>query len=116
MTQKIKALVEAEAEKRYKGDIGQSFKITAFLAGASFRDELDGEDQQDDPYWYWPQCDVDGCEGVSGYNGMGWRETGYWCLCSKHADAFRKGEPQPQMRQSSIDKEATRDKKTGQLP
>lgn len=72
--------------------------------------------EKDNPYWYWPQCDVEGCEGVSGYNGMGWRETGYWCLCSKHSQEFRDGKPQPKMKQSSIDKEQSRDKVTGYLP
>lgn len=66
------------------------------------------EEKEHDPYWYWPQCDVDGCEGVSGYNGMGWRETGYWCLCSKHANDFRAGKPQPKMKDSAIAKEKTR--------
>lgn len=69
-----------------------------------------------DPYWYWPQCDVEGCEGVSCNGGGCWRETGYWSVCSKHSNEFREGKPQPQMKQSAIDKEATRDKVTGYLP
>lgn len=61
-----------------------------------------------DPYWYWPQCDVKGCKGVSGCNGMYWRETGYWCLCDKHSAMGRAGEPQPEMKARSVRKEATR--------
>lgn len=70
----------------------------------------------DNPYWYWPQCDVDGCDGVSCNGGGCWRETGYWSVCPKHSAEFREGKPQPKMRQSAINKEATRDKVTGCLP
>ena len=65
------------------------------------------QDEPEDPYWYWPQCDVDGCLGVSGCNGMYWR-PGYWCLCSKHSDLARGGAERPPMKQSSIDREASR--------
>lgn len=61
-----------------------------------------------DPYWYWPQCDVEGCEGVSCNGGGCWRDTGYWSVCPIHAQQFRDGKPQPRMKQSAIDKEATR--------
>lgn len=71
--------------------------------------------RENDPYWYWPQCDVDECDGVSCNGGGCWRETGYWSVCSEHSDAFRKGKPQPKMKQSSIEREALRDKKTGYL-
>ena len=74
------------------------------------------DERENNPYWYWPQCDVDGCEGVSCNGGGCWRETGYWSVCSKHSDMWRRGAPQPQMKQSAIDKEATRDPITGCLP
>lgn len=69
-----------------------------------------------DPYWYFPQCDVEGCESVSSDGGGCWRETGYWSVCPEHSRMWREGKPQPQMKQSAIDKEATRDKETGILP
>ena len=53
-------------------------------------------------------CDVKGCsEWVEAQGGM-WADTGYWCLCRIHADVARKGEPQPQMKQRAIDREASR--------
>ncbi len=71
---------------------------------------------ENDPYWYWPQCDVKGCKGVSCSGGNAWRETGYWSVCTIHADQYRKRDPQPKMKKKAIKKEATRDKKTGNLP
>jgi len=67
-----------------------------------------------EPYYGW--CDVWGCknEGCSG--GNAWRDTGYWTVCSKHADDCRAGKPQPKMKQKSIKRENSRDKKTGCLP
>ena len=78
-----------------------------------FQSQLKAE--QDDPYSYWPQCDVEGCEGVTCSQGRCWRESGYWCVCSKHSQAYRDGKPQPKMKQSAIDKEASRDE-SGCLP
>ena len=53
-------------------------------------------------------CDTWGCaEWVEAQGGM-WAETGYWCLCRIHSDAFRKGKPQPKMKQRAIDREASR--------
>lgn len=74
------------------------------------------EDEPYDPYGYFPCCDVEGCDQVSVSGGGCWRETGYWSVCSFHADQYRKGMPQPQMKQASIDKEKTRDPITGFLP
>lgn len=55
-------------------------------------------------------CDVDGCpEWVEAQGGM-WADTGYWCLCRIHSDAFRKGKPQPKMKQRAIKREASRNK------
>ena len=68
-----------------------------------------------DPYWYWPQCDVSGCKGVSSSGGLHWRETGYWSICTKHGDMCRAGKPQPKMRKSTIDREVSRDPETGYL-
>ena len=73
------------------------------------------EERENNPYWYWPQCDVEGCDGVSCCGGGVWAETGYWSVCSKHSDDYRNGKPQPKMKQESIDREASRDK-DGILP
>lgn len=66
-----------------------------------------------EPYFGW--CDVQKCknEGVCG--GMGWRETGYWTLCSKHSAMAREGKKQPKMNQSAINRESKRDRITGYL-
>ena len=70
-------------------------------------------DEEYEPYFGW--CDVDGCknEGCSG--GSAWRDTGYWTVCYKHSDEHRKGLEQPKMKQSSVERENKRDKKTGYL-
>jgi len=61
-------------------------------------------------------CDVEGCpEWVEAQGGM-WSDTGYWCLCRIHSDAYRKGKPQPGMKQRAIDREASRNSETGCLP
>jgi hypothetical protein len=72
-------------------------------------------ERENNPYWYWPQCDVDECKGVSCNGGGCWRETGYWSVCTKHSTEFREGKPQPKMKQSAIDRESRRDK-YGYLP
>jgi hypothetical protein len=59
-------------------------------------------------YWYWPQCDVDGCEGVSSANGIYWR-PGYWCLCSEHHEAARAGAEMPKMKARAVKREKSRD-------
>ena len=66
-------------------------------------------------YWYWPQCDVDKCEGVSGCNGIYYR-PGYWCLCSKHSTEAREGAPKPKMKARAIRREKSRDPITGITP
>jgi len=66
-----------------------------------------------EPYFGW--CDVDGCENEGSSGGMAWRESGYWTVCMDHGSAFRNGKPQPKMKQSAIDRENSRDKKTGYL-
>lgn len=68
------------------------------------------EDSVNDPYWFWPQCDVDGCTGVSSNGGGCWRETGYWSVCFKHSQGFRNGIPQPKMKQTAILRERSRGK------
>ena len=61
-------------------------------------------------------CDVEDCpEWVEAQGGM-WANTGYWCLCRIHSDAYRKGKPQPGMKQRAIDREASRNPETGCLP
>lgn len=54
-------------------------------------------------------CDVEGCKNEVSSQGCSWRETGYWCICYKHSAAARFGEPQPKMKQSAIEREASRD-------
>lgn len=71
-------------------------------------------EQEYEPYFGW--CDVDGCENEGCSGGNAWRESGYWTVCSKHADDCRAGKPQPKMKQKSIDRENSRDKTTGYLP
>ena len=73
-------------------------------------------DEKENPYWYWPQCDVNRCKGVSSSGGVHWKETGYWSICDKHSAMCRAGKPQPKMRKSAIDENASRDPKTGYLP
>ena len=89
-----------------------------FKAGANWAKEyLEGqrelEEEESEPYFGW--CDVDGCdkEGCSG--GNAWRKSGYWTVCYKHSSDFRNGLPQPKMKQSAIDREASRDE-NGYLP
>ena len=67
-----------------------------------------------EPYFGW--CDVEGCdeEGCSG--GNAWRDSGYWTVCYKHAQDHRDKKPQPKMKRASVEKENSRDKKTGYLP
>lgn len=65
---------------------------------------------ENDPYSYWPQCDVKGCKGVSCNGGGCWKDTGYWSVCPKHSREYRDGKPQPKMKQLAIKREKTRDK------
>jgi hypothetical protein len=66
-----------------------------------------------EPYFGW--CDIGGCDKEGACGGTGWRETGYWILCSDHSRMAREGQKQPTMKQSAVDKESHRDKKTGYL-
>jgi hypothetical protein len=65
------------------------------------------------PYFGW--CDVDKCKNEGCCGGTGWRKTGYWTLCSNHSRMAREGKKQPKMKQSAVEKESKRDKKTGYL-
>lgn len=67
-------------------------------------------------YPYWGVCDVKGCHFENCNGGICWRETGYWNVCSIHADLWRKGKPQPEMKVAAIKKEKSRNKITGWLP
>lgn len=67
--------------------------------------------KDDEPYFGW--CEVEGCENEGANGGGCWREAGYWTVCSKHSQEYRKGKSQPKMKQLAIDREKTRDKKTG---
>ena len=78
---------------------------------------LKNEKEEYDTYhWYFHKCDVDECDEISCNGGGYWRDTGYWSVCSKHAQDYRDNKPQPKMKQSAIDRENSRDKKTGYLP
>lgn len=66
-------------------------------------------EREDDPYNCFPQCDVEGCLGVSANGGGCWRETGYWNTCSEHSKMCREGKPQPTMKAAALQREAGRD-------
>lgn len=66
-----------------------------------------------EPYFGW--CDVEGCKNEGSGGGIGWRETGYWTLCMDHNRMARESKKQPEMKQSAIDRENSRDKLTGYL-
>lgn len=70
-------------------------------------------DEEYEPYFGW--CDVDGCENEGCSGGNAWRNTGYWTVCYKNSDDHRKGLEQPKMKQTAIERERKRDKKTGYL-
>jgi hypothetical protein len=62
--------------------------------------------ENDEPYF--GLCDVEGCKN-EGVNGGGcWRESGYWTVCYKHSADFRKGLPQPKMKEEAIERENKR--------
>ena len=89
--------------------------ITALLKKQ--KDEIEKEynvGEHYGPYFGW--CDVEGCEGEGCSGGNAWRDSGYWTMCSKHAQDHRDGKPQPKMKQKVIDKENSRDPDTGYLP
>jgi hypothetical protein len=54
------------------------------------------------PYFGW--CDVDKCENEGCCGGTGWRETGYWTLCTNHSRMAREGKKQPKMKRSAKSK------------
>ena len=70
-------------------------------------------DEPYEPYFGW--CDVDKCKNEGCCGGTGWRETGYWTLCTEHSAMARNGDKQPKMKKSSVKRENSRDKKTGYL-
>jgi hypothetical protein len=69
--------------------------------------------EADEPYFGW--CDVEGCENEGCSGGIAWEDSGYWTVCHKHSDEYRKGLPQPKMKQTSIDRENSRGE-DGRLP
>jgi hypothetical protein len=71
------------------------------------------DEQDNEPYFGW--CDVDGCDNAGSSGGMGWRDTGYWTLCSIHFKYYHDKKPQPKMKDESIKRESTRDE-DGRLP
>ena len=73
----------------------------------------DSGEQEYEPYFGW--CDVEGCENEGCSGGNAWGDMGYWTVCYKHADDYRKNKPMPKMKQKAIDRENSRDKTTGCL-
>ena len=71
------------------------------------------DEQDNEPYFGW--CYVDGCNNAGSSGGMGWRDTGYWTLCSIHFKDYHDKKPQPKMKDESIKRESTRDE-DGRLP
>lgn len=74
----------------------------------------ESKDEDYEPYFGW--CDVEGCDRGGCSGGNAWRETGYWTVCPVHAEDYRKGMPQPKMKQEAIDRENSRDPITHCLP
>ena len=60
-------------------------------------------------------CDVKNCPEWVTNQGMGWRNTGYWCLCSGHHEQSRSGKPKSQMKQRAMKRENSRNE-NGCLP
>lgn len=92
--------IEADEIREFRGD-----RLAEIIE--EYHEQFNEE--EDNPYGYFPQCDVEGCKGVSCSGGECWNETGYWCVCPKHSQEFRDGKPQPKMKQSAIDRENSRD-------
>ena len=61
------------------------------------------------------KCDVVGCNETASTQGMYFKESGYWCLCSKHSQQGRESSSIPQMKQEAIGREKSR-KQDGSLP
>ena len=104
---------EYATANEYKWNYHEAIRL-AFIAGKEYWEgQRELEEEESEPYFGW--CDVDGCdkEGCSG--GNAWRKSGYWKVCYKHSADFRSGLPQPKMKQSAIDREASRDE-NGYLP
>lgn len=89
-------------------------KPSLYTGGLSANEEAFEALGWDDPHFISQEeadhvcCDVEGCPDFTVAQGGMWRETGYWHLCHTHSDAYRKGEPQPAMKQRAIDREARR--------
>ncbi len=49
-----------------------------------------------EPYFGW--CDVLGCENEGCSGGNAWSDSGYWAVCTGHAQDYRDGKPQPKMK------------------
>jgi len=95
----VKALVDSYVAKKITIS-----KLTERLNEiASVPDEMP---ETYEPYFGW--CNVEECENEGANGGCCWSETGYWTVCSKHASDYREGLPQPQMKQSAIDREKKR--------
>jgi hypothetical protein len=61
------------------------------------------------------KCDVVDCNATASSQGMYYKESGYWCLCSKHSQQARESTAIPQMKQGAINREKSR-KSDGTLP
>lgn len=54
-------------------------------------------------------CDVKGCKLTAASQGIWWKDSGYWCICSKHSAMGRNGLPMLEMKQKAIRREKNRD-------
>lgn len=97
------------------GAIKQKLPITLDTETVQTRLKPTKEEKEEyEPYFGW--CDVEGCENEGCCGGTDWRESGYWTICMEHSKDFREGKPQPKMKPEAIEREKSRDPKTGLLP
>jgi len=109
---------------KYCPNCGIEVKETGFeefgcwSCGCKFSDYIETQTKEEkeeyEPYFGW--CDVEGCENEGCCGGTDWRESGYWTICMEHSSDYRKGKPQPKMKPEAIEREKSRDPKTGCLP
>jgi len=53
-------------------------------------------------------CDVKGCNETASGQGIYWKNSGHWCLCSKHMQVGREGKRRPIMKKEAIKREKSR--------
>ncbi len=105
--------------KKYSQDSSSWVKNVGEVDLIQIKDAIEiakqyAEETEQSHYFGW--CDVWGClnEGCSG--GNAWGDGGYWTVCVDHAQDYRDGKPQPKMKTEAVNREYSRNKKTGYLP